>query len=72
MKKILFISLLLFSCENDNVERLETDYSINTRADSKVKILTIDSCEYLFFWDGNASGLTHKGNCSYCQKRNND
>ena len=34
-----------------------------------MEILTIDSCEYLYGGWGNATVLTHKGNCVYCIDR---
>lgn len=28
-----------------------------------------DSCEYVIWLDYQKGGITHKGNCKYCQKR---
>lgn len=36
---------------------------------SKVKIVEIDSCEYLWGDWGYASVLSHKGNCKFCAER---
>lgn len=38
------------------------------------QVLTIDSCEYIYAWFGGefhgGGSLTHKGNCKFCEKRN--
>ena len=38
---------------------------------NEIKIVEIDSCEYLWGDWGNATVLTHKGNCKYCKQKNN-
>lgn len=39
-----------------------------------LKVVTVDSCEYVVFdkWSGGGGhgGITHKGNCKFCLKRN--
>ena len=69
MKKYI-IALLLFStfisCES-NIEENETNYIYGG---SRIIILEIDSCEYLYLND--ITSLTHKGNCKYCKNREND
>lgn len=34
-----------------------------------VEVTIIDSCEYVYFPNGNASWGTHKGNCKFCLAR---
>lgn len=63
--------LSLQSCDDDpdsKVYRQTTKYKIN-RMNSALEILTIDSCEYLYSDEDNATMLTHKGNCVYCTDR---
>jgi hypothetical protein len=57
---IIIISFTIAGCEN-NVKTKETHFKING---SGLQILKIDSCEYLYGPWGNATVLTHKGDCS--------
>lgn len=65
MKKIIFLVLIcwvaIFSCiepKNKSVkEKFEMDY------EHHLEVVVIDSCEYLYGPWGNATVLTHKGNC---------
>ncbi len=34
-----------------------------------IEIMTIDSCEYIYIPNGNASWGSHKGNCKFCAER---
>lgn len=66
MKKT-FILLTLFwlgftSCEEQNVPVQKTKYVV-VEGHNHVEIVIIDSCEYLYGPWGNATVLTHKGNC---------
>jgi hypothetical protein len=62
--KLMLIILIIgmVSCNERNVPSQKTEYMINTYG--KVEIVVIDSCEYLYGPWGNATVLTHKGNCS--------
>jgi hypothetical protein len=64
MKKILIfvLFLVLYGCEDVNVDKKETGYIIKYGA-TPLKIVVVDSCEYLFGDWGRASIFTHKGNC---------
>ena len=75
MKTLLILSGLLLtlqSCTDEDprskVYRQQTKYKINNM-NSALEMLTIDSCEYLYGEWGNATVLTHKGNCVYCIDR---
>ena len=69
MKKILIIPiLLLISCTESNVDKKKTKLVVIDTY-SPVEIVVIDSCEYLFGPWGNATVLTHKGNCKFCKNR---
>lgn len=70
MKKLLLILtvLTLYSCTDEpNVKKEKTTYQIGCEF-NKVEIVTIDSCEYLYGPWGNATVLTHKGNCKNHKK----
>lgn len=70
MKKIILIITVasLFSCITEsNTEKKNTGLII--QGNSPLQIMTLDSCEYLYGAWGNATVLTHKGNCKYCKVR---
>jgi hypothetical protein len=65
MKAIIsiLIILVLTGCGlmDNNVEIKSTEYRVNGY--SSLKLVTVDGCEYLYGDWGNATVLTHKGNC---------
>ncbi len=70
MKKLLVISLLaIVGCteQQSNMERQKTTYILRS-SEPPVEIVVVDSCEYLYGPWGNATVLTHKGNCKHCKK----
>jgi hypothetical protein len=62
--KLMLIALTIgvMGCTERNIPSQKTEYIVNTYG--KVEIVVIDSCEYLYGPWGNATVLTHKGNCS--------
>ena len=66
MKKIFIARNLLLicfiSCSEPNVPVQKTKYIVK-EGGNHVEIVIIDSCEYLYGPWGNATVLTHKGNC---------
>ena len=66
MKKLLILTLLIgmmCGCTESNVKSNQTEYVIiNTY--KPLKIVVIDSCQYLLGDYGSATVLTHKGNCN--------
>lgn len=62
MKYLLFLSLLA-SCGQSNVNRTHTNYRVNSD-NAPLELITIDGCQYLYGAWGNATVLTHKGNCN--------
>ena len=60
---IVFLAMLsgLVSCTERNVNIQKTEYVIWD--EHKLYIVVVDSCEYLYGPWGNATVLTHKGNC---------
>ena len=63
---IVFLAMLsgLVSCKSPepNVPKTKTTYQIEPDL-AIVEIVIIDSCEYIYGPWGNATVLTHKGNC---------
>lgn len=63
---IVYLALLsgLVSCNSPepNVPKTKTTYIIESDL-SIVEVVIIDSCEYIYGPWGNATVLTHKGNC---------
>ncbi len=69
MKKLLVISLLAIGCSQpSNVDRQKTTYIVRSN-ELPVEIVVVDSCEYLYGPWGNATVLTHKGNCKHCKTK---
>ena len=65
MKKIITIIILcltLIACEKANIFKKSTQYNLLNNY-PPLDLVIIDSCEYLFGEWGNATVLTHKGNC---------
>jgi hypothetical protein len=72
MKKVLLILavLVLYSCEESkvNVNKEKTTYILKEYRDP-LELVIIDSCEYIYFSQGHAIVLTHKGNCKNCKNK---
>ncbi len=78
-KPLLLVSTLLafvfsFSaCSDNNPILREKENNIfkipneSSYAGYDLRLIEIDSCQYLFGEWGNATVLTHKGNCSHCR-----
>jgi hypothetical protein len=72
MRKLLVLSILiLFTLSCDK----QSHYGQPEPKDLTYKVITIDSCEYIFmtshqYMDYAGYGfLAHKGNCKYCAER---
>lgn len=74
MSKLLTISLLitLFSCEKEKTQELEYKEVSKTLGGEGIKILEIDSCEYVLHSVDFGYSICHKGNCKFCTRRNNN
>ena len=61
---IVFLALLsgLVSCKESNVQKKTTAYQIDNEL-VQLEVVILDSCEYFYGPWGNATVLTHKGNC---------
>ena len=55
------------ACEGNVPEKTTT---IKLPGGNGVKILVIDSCEYIVALGGSSGWGTHKGNCKFCTERN--
>ena len=52
----------------NSFQEVAKQFSINANAD--VKVITIDSCEYIIWGGGHGEiGYAHKGNCKWCRLR---
>ena len=63
MKYLLLVMILLVSCHQPTVERKPTTYVVDA-VNPPLQLVYIDSCEYLYGEWGNATVLTHKGDCT--------
>lgn len=62
---ILILIYILFGCGNDSSKPPTQTITYGTD-NIEYRVVTIDSCEYIFGWRGGGYGgpfLTHKGNC---------
>jgi len=60
---IIALTIGMVGCHDVNVEHKRTDYVVSESL-NPLTIVVVDSCEYLYGEWGNATVLTHKGNCS--------
>ena len=70
---LLLTTLLFIGCDPiDNGKRKVEAIGLNgySVTNSGVQILIIDGCEYIWCKNGYGAGLTHKGNCQFCEERN--
>jgi hypothetical protein len=66
---ILFVMCCFFSCNiEEGIKPKESGYKISGVLNT-IKVIEVDSCEYLYGDWEDATVLTHKGNCKYCAKR---
>lgn len=63
MKYLLLVMILLVSCDQPNVEKKSTTYILEPGY-PPLQVMLIDSCQYLYGAWGNATVLTHKGDCT--------
>jgi hypothetical protein len=66
---ILLITIFFSGCYKINTNKKESNFVL-IQGQNPLKIVEIDSCEYLLGEWGNATVLTHKGNCKFCAERN--
>lgn len=73
---ILFCILLGFSCVDNTqdsnqkfVQIYTKNYLLSNDGRCPYQTIVVDSCEYLYVQNGNASWGSHKGNCKFCAER---
>ncbi len=62
---------LLFSCEPTSKDGAKSDTKYSSMS-FDVKVITVDSCEYIVAQTGTLDGglsIVHKQNCKYCLNR---
>jgi len=57
------VFIFLQSC-NDS-----SDKSVVTQTNGSYETVELDSCEYIVFREWYKGGITHKGNCKFCETR---
>jgi hypothetical protein len=73
---IVLLTLIAMGC-GESIPTQDELNATNMRNSGKtvnqyyIMEMTYDSCEYLVSGYGNSQMMTHKGNCKYCQQRNN-
>lgn len=57
---VLLVSVIFYGCVDHNPKK-----------ESEFKIIVVDSCEYIYSYEGVDEGalFTHKGNCKFCAER---
>lgn len=70
----MLIAVVFCGCgnplETNESEKFDNRKFTNYVACGKnIQIVEIDSCEYLYSYNFNATWMTHKGNCKFCTKR---
>lgn len=63
----LLAAVLLSSCDRSNVERHPLNEKLGISG--TMEVIVIDSCEYIYCQNGNATWASHKGNCKFCAAR---
>lgn len=68
---MLVTSSMFYQCYDspESNAKPKTIEFIGNDLHDELQVMEIDSCEYLVGWWGNATVMTHKGNCKYCLKR---
>lgn len=71
MKSIIAIAFIIamIGCSDEDLGIARDNVPIPTSA-TMIKVVVIDSCEYLIWTSDLQSYSSHKGNCKYCAQRN--
>ena len=75
----LLVVFIFCGCEQPKLQILDHTKNVTTNVTNNpdFQIVTVDSCEYVLYCSQKsgdysgawASGLTHKGNCKFCEER---
>jgi len=71
---MLLLAAVLLSCNGGKAQNEgdildERKWSKYKTYGQYIEVITIDSCEYLYSYNFNATWCTHKGNCKFCVAR---
>jgi len=67
---VLLAVVFLIGCEKDKTKSEVIKQEVKQEFyGQNIEIVVIDSCEYLYVSNGNASWGSHKGNCKFCLQR---
>ena len=67
---VLLAVVFLIGCEKDKTKLEVVKEEVKQEFyGQNIEIVVIDSCEYLYVSNGNASWGSHKGNCKFCLAR---
>ena len=67
---VLLAVVFLIGCEKDKTKSEVIKQEVKQEFyGQNIEIVVIDSCEYLYVSNGNASWGAHKGNCKFCLTR---
>ena len=68
---VLLVAVIFCGCGNENSKEKEVE--INTKAswaiDVYVRLIEVDSCEYIVSTRNDAISTIHKQNCKFCAER---
>ena len=56
--------------KTESIQKPKTEAELFSEKYENIRLYEIDSCEYIGRYSGNDAFLTHKGNCKFCEKRN--
>ena len=63
---LLLVTVIFCGCESKNSEPLNKVQKVEY---GRIKVLEIDSCEYVVWNYSYAGGIVHKQNCKFCAER---
>jgi len=65
---VLLVAVIFCGCNEVNTPKKNSGFVVRAGS-NPLTIVEVDSCEYLLGEWGNATVLTHKGNCKFCAER---
>jgi hypothetical protein len=69
MKQLIIAALVFVFASCDNPQEGKPLGEKQRYGDGTVKVMVIDSCEYVLHHVYLGNAITHKGNCKFCAKR---
>lgn len=65
----VLLAIIFIGCDTQQKSEVVKKELKQSFYNNNIKIIVVDSCEYLYFPNGNASFGSHKGNCQFCLQR---